>query len=455
MRVTEHRLESPIGVRISSATAALLPTEISGDDAAKWVLEFDSLVRGEASADDARRLISRPSESESLQLELLEQLVAIAAVPRLTFYFGTLFHIGTSWTRAERTAADCRFLLGNDDARRISLSRLSSVVGSDRQSAVEDFLRRACDVTVADSEATIARARRWWNEWRTEVDPQRLAIESLQRADGIGSEGRARLCLEAYRAISAPSLLSESLRDDGVTYTAPPSVDISAAVLSSFIATSAATALMAPYPHYVDPSYVDYYFREGARSMLETPAITAGINVLRERYRDHDPFQAYYPLRKAASEALLDLIAENTLAVGIASPWMSQWRAAIDRTPSKEITLKQPDDIELLREWVRHSTDSTLKYGLIKHHVGAPLSDHLQRVFEDDWIESLAVATAPREDLSEPFVWTFDSFGVLIELAIDSLSALGYNIITPSATRLRKLFSLRTSGGARWNKLRW
>src|ERR1051325_1940308 len=205
----------------------LLPSQIREDSLAAWVMNFDSLRE-------------RPSESQRDEqrsdLWAVDLFVTSSLQRQIPFYFASLFHIGRQWKVSERAISDVEKASSTDNLRtstRLTANRLrsrdrrlASLFGRESEVATQALvvlLKSSAD----EHRTRLSEARRWWSEWRSEVERVRHDVNRISELT-VGDSGKslwrelANLAVQSYR----PSQLRMSLQVVGVTFPHHPEPDV-------------------------------------------------------------------------------------------------------------------------------------------------------------------------------------------------------------------------------------
>jgi len=168
----------------------------------------------------------------------------------------------------------------------------------------------------------------------------------------------------------------------------------------------------------------------------------------------NDPFEAYLPLHKPASDELRNLILEHTLP-GYGrlqhSPWLAAWKRCVEYDSSSAITARPKDrSAEKIANAFARSADCAIKDSLPDHFLpGEAWDDVAQRLFESAWVAKIADQIVSTSAKRGDDGWTFESFVTMVQGVAAILNDLGYRLIAPSETRLEKLWDqLHSDGGS-------
>ena len=68
-----------------------------------------------------------------------------------------------------------------------------------------------------------------------------------------------------------------------------------------------------------------------------------GLERLKRKYRQEDPFEPYLPFAKPVTEALRNLVIEHTLPGNESSPWLDAWHRCVEYNPATALTVPFKD----------------------------------------------------------------------------------------------------------------
>jgi hypothetical protein len=476
---------------LSQMRGEFLPNEIREDESARWVMDFDDLRQREGSSG-----MSWENSRES-DYWALDMIVTSTLQRQIPFYFASLFHIGRQWKVSESAAgaveeasssdnldASAKLTLANLRLNNIRDKRLAAPSGgignvfTEALSALleslgqrkrgKNVVTEALSILLKSSRqrhlAQLQESRRWWTEWRGEV--QRLReqvnlVQELARGDPNYRLWReiATFAVQPYR----PSQLRTSMEAAGVTFltdrsrsgAAPAYPDLMWPLL---VAASGFSKSGDPFAH-----ELMFEFRDALHDVNEETRFGDLRRVALERLRQKylhidDPFEPYMPLRKPASEELRNLIIANTLP-GYGeqrSPWLAAWKRCVEYNPSS--ALKVPAKGKR-GDWsakgFARSADSAIKDQLPDHFLpGETWNDLVQRLFENAWISTIADQIAGSNKEAGDNGWTFAAFVKMIEGVVAILNEIGYRLSAPSGARLKKLWE-RLHSDKRWTSEEW
>jgi len=459
-----------------------LPKETRADDLAEWVMGFDDLRRREGPSGTSRE------DSRESDYWALDMVVTSTLQRQIPFYFASLFHIGRQWKVSESAASavedasssenlDASAKLTLDNLRRnnvrdkrlgapfwgvgnVFTEALSILLESPGQrKRRKNVVTRALSILLKSSgqrhSAQLQESRRWWIEWRGEVQRLREQVNRVQELARGQSDYRlwreiASFAVQAHR----PSQLRTSMEVAGVTF--PHQAELTdrsrsgaAAVYPELMwpllmAASGSSKFGDPFAHEMmfEFRHVLHDFNEETRfGELRRVALER----LRQKYLHvDDPFEQYLPLRKPASEELRNLIIANTLpGYGVQrSPWLAAWKQCVEYNPSNalKVPLKNKKGERSAQGFAR-SADSAIKDQLPDHFLpGETWNDLVQRLFENAWISTIADQVAGSNKEAGDNGWTFAAFVEMIEGVVAILNGVGYRLSAPSEARLRRLW---------------
>jgi hypothetical protein len=437
------------------ARTEFLPEEIREDKNANWVLSFDEL---RTRPSQGERFSERPNDSS---LWILDLIVTSTLQRRMPYFFAALFHIGRQWKVSEsalRSLEKASDQKNVDDTLRLTLNSLRELASSDKQVA-ELYDREGRDTAEALSlllkssgEQHVGRlreAQRWWGVWSEEVNVLRNRIARLQEF-GF-QEGGYRLSREVVAFLSEgyrPSRLRETLEGTGVRFgseiersTAPWPI-VYSEMLTPLVLLSLTEGGKGPFFHefiFEWRHIIHDLRRESEYGELRRTALER----LKQKYRHgEDPFEPYLPLVKPVTEALRNLVIEHELPGSQSSPWLDAWQRCIEYNPAAALSVpfKGIPDRERIKAFARDA-DSAIKHELPDQYLpGESWDDFVQRLFESAWVSSIADQIVNTSKQDPAAKWTFDFFASVVEAVVKNLNEIGYSLVSPSTTRLKKLW---------------
>ena len=441
----------------------LLPPQIREDSLAAWVMNFDSLRErpSEPQRDDRRS-----------DLWAVDLFVTSSLQRQIPFYFAALFQIGRQWKVSEQAISDVEKASSTDNLRlstRLTASRLrsrdrrlASLFGRESEVATE-ALTLLLKSSEGEHSARLRDARRWWSEWRAEVERLRHDVNRIGELASGDSGGRlwrelANLAVQSYR----PSQLRMSLQAAGVTFPHHPEADVGrpAALYSELL--SPLIFLAASQGKFRGPFFHEFAFemRHVVHDVKEEIAYGESRRIalerLRRKYADTDPFERYQPLRMPADEELRNLILEHTVpGYGRTfSPWLATWKACVEYDSSKsQVVPANLRDDEGIVGFTR-SADCAIKDGLPDHFLPGETWERLvQRLFERRWIEITANQMISSNENTDAG-WTLDMLVTLIDRVTIALNEIGYRLSSPAIARVTTLWN-KLHSDKRWTDTEW
>ncbi len=456
-----HRSVKAESVRdaLSEMRGELLPKEIRNDALARWVLNFDEL----RSARPPEFLEKQRKRDDEFPVWIIEGMLSAALERQIPFYFASLFHIGRQWSVSERSLKALRKANTRDNlmssarltakslSERASLSRgLQQIV----KSSPEELAGKLVPLLEAarfQHDVRMSEARRWWKAWQKEVTSLRNQVAGIQESGRDIRYDRfwQQVAMMSFQS-QRPSNLRLSMQASGVQFKTEgissqhSGLGLDDAVVPLMLAAIASSGGDLRSLRYFD-RYAEHYFHDVLREAHYRPLREAAMRRLYEKYHASEPFDAYRPLKKPASEQLKDLIAEHTLPGNEPSPWLSVWQDCLAPEPSSWSKFSEGDvtDFNTIAAFAA-SADSTIKKGLRQEEIelGEPWARYMQRLFES-WLHDLAQAAATRHKEakdSKTRSWEVKDFTILAESVAGHLTKIGYQLTLPTEERLKLLW---------------
>lgn len=437
----------------------LLPAEIREDGLANWVRGFDEL-RNSGRQDYFRE------HSDNPPIWAMNAVVLSALQKRIPFYFATLFHIGRQWKVSESAlrdldkASDRQNLalstqLTLDNLRRRDDRRLSAL--SERQAETTEALAVLLGSAGREHSDRLREARRWWGEWRNEVDRLRSQVDRLEEVGGAERDYRlwretARFVLEGSR----PSQLRAQMEQRGLKFAEGEEKTGSWPVMFSDVW---APLLLAGLASGKEP-YFEHFFFEWRHMLhdLEHEARygelrRAALSRLTRKYGSDDPFEHFLPMRRPATEHLRYLCVEHRLPGGQNSPWLDAWQRCLDDDAAITVDFIYSEGPKGSRFSDSASGFARAADSAIKRHVqddyepGESWDQFVQRLFEAQWVYNVAGQMAHGNRNTKVERWSFSFFRELVGEVVLALSNMGYRCRVPDENRLRELWDLHPHTG--------
>jgi hypothetical protein len=455
---------------LSLSRQEFLPTEISEDDLAVWVMGFDDLrLRSDLREKPFRR------DDEYGVFWALDLVTVSALQKQMPFYFASLFQIGRQWKVSEKVLASlegasseeslratARLNQQTDDdlARDRIVSRLFEQSGPETTEALSFLLRSARE----HHTERLHQSRRWWQQWRDEVRRLREQVNEVQQI----SERRPdyRLWREIAGFVlrdSQGSPLRISMEVAGVHF-----ADGGGGATATRLAVAQSDPLIPllflgfglagsrgpvaeefyfEWRHILHDLRYEAEYRESRRIALERLA-------RKYSHGEDDPFESYMPLQKPASEHLRNLVIEHTLPGNQLSPWLSTWRRCIEfnsatavRVPVKDLT-----ESNSVKAFARDA-DCAIKQALPNEfRPGETWKEFHQRLFEFEWVLKVAAQIISNDANAQG--WDFARFVELVTSVVGALNKSGYELERATKDRLRKLWD-RLHGDKPWSVTDW
>jgi hypothetical protein len=437
------------------ARTEFLPDEIRDDKNANWVLSFDEL-RLRPSQEGSFR--DRPNDSALWALDII---VTSTLQRRIPYFFAALFHIGRQWRVSQsalRSLDKASDQKNANDTLRLTLDSLRELSRSDKQVA-ELYDRQGRDTAEAlslvlkssgEQHATRLReAQRWWGVWLGEVDTLRSQVERLQEfgfqsADYRLSREVVTFLAENYR----PSSLRATLESAGVKFASEIERNVSSLpiayseVLTPLLLLSLTSSRKEPFLHEMMFEW-RHILHDLRRDIEYGESRRVALDRLKRKYpHGEDPFEPYLPLVKPATDALRNLVIEHTLPGDQSSPWLSAWSRCVDYDPTTALAVAFKDvrDRKAVNAFAR-AADAAIKHKLPDDYLpGESWENLVQRLFESAWVSSIADQIVRTSQTDAASKWTFDSFAYLVEAVVKLLNKIGYDLASPSPTRLKRLW---------------
>lgn len=231
IELTRVDLDADVEATLLSFTHDLLPDEITKSYLSDWILNFDSLRRGRFQSDRSKE------ETDDPIAALISTTVESSLSPNVTFYFGSLFHIGRQWQISTFALDSIESALRknnlketvsrNVDKFRATLSSLD-VAKSNDERIVSTLLEEALGFAQKHHQQRIDVARGYWKLWQYEVQELIALVEKCSEeynrySYGRWNEGRPEFLsnstlLSLARFSYRLKPLFRSFTDDGVQF---------------------------------------------------------------------------------------------------------------------------------------------------------------------------------------------------------------------------------------------
>ncbi|HJR08569.1 MAG TPA: hypothetical protein VJ842_15020 [Pyrinomonadaceae bacterium] len=397
--------------------------------------------------------------------------MAAALQQLMPLYFASLFHIGRQWRVSEmaiqslESASTDRNILGSVRLTKDNLARFRNRQAVMlRETSTESFagsLRTIYSLGIEHHRSQLRTAQTWWRAWREEVESLKRSVDNYRETSGQRDAERAwpvviDVIFQTYR----PSPLQLSLEQSGVNFKehiARKPILNQGALSDPLLLLLFAAIIPGRYSGYEHSRHIEYLIHELFRVLRYKPEVQLVLERLRKKYDLDNPFDEYQPMVRAASKELRQLIKENELPDGDASPWLKIWKNSLEEEPSSLEALRprRLDDAGVIQSFA-HSADST-----IKRHIddsirpGELWKEFVQRLFEYEWISAIVeqIAEANKESTSNVKPWSFDSFIKLIKKVISQLNEVGYTLVMPDEQRCRAVWDkANTEDGLDYNE---
>lgn len=448
---------------------ALLPEEIQKDINAKWILSFDHRDG------HSERAKSPDLDSAQVAYYAAEQAVTALLQERVPFYLATLFHIGRQWKISAELGREARRL---QDEKNLTASGESLVAFAKQAGrALDPNLAR--ESVIAFSKAAInqhdhglVQAQKSWPVWTEEVDDLRkLVVTFGEQAPRHRDRSEDEAQLEWLSTFSLllffqqrPSRIRSTLRETGVVF--QDGVEAWPPTQTSFLAAPIVFAIASLATRY--RSYeLDRFFHQWQDLFYDHRRLVRRIEIeplvrdaearLFARYGGQSPLTEFSVGKKAASEALVNLLRENEFVDRVQSRWRQEWEATLESVYS--FTPVPPSEQALIPARIERalfSADGAIKKAILGHRTPIEtFSEYCQRAFEQDWVRVVANSIFRKpdkdKDPSTVNVWTLGDFEALLAEVVRALNNIGYQLVMPKTERLKTLVTKAQVGQPLWD----
>lgn len=452
-----HRRVADRSVRqaLSNIRTGLLPAEIREDGLANWVMRFDDLHRRQNEPPPFR------DQSDESAVWAANVVVLSSLQKRIPFYFAALFHIGRQWKVSESAVRDLEKAIQGDNlaqSARLTLENLRTLDVADKRlfglfepqgrnmtQALSVLLQSAGN----EHSNRLREARRWWSAWQEEVRQLRSQVDRLQDV-GRGEPSHrlwreaARFVLEGYR----PSALRSIMEGSGVKFAGDPDRTIGpwtgsyAEVLAPLMLLGLSSGGKEPFFEHMmfEWRHVFHDFEQEARyGELRRAALT---RLAQKINTQGDPFEAYRPLKSAATEHLRYLWIEHVLPGNQDSPWLSIWQQCLDDDPERTVdfSVRGKVDDKMAGGFARNADSAIKRHIREAYTTGETWEQFIQRLFESRWVYQLARQISYTNRKSGGVKWSFDFFRDVVSSVVAVLNNVGYDLALPPEDRLERLW---------------
>ena len=221
-KISHVSLKGRVRDRLHSAVADLLPEEFRNDPVVKWVVSHDSLYRAKTDGDYNRN---------APWMEDIAESIASEVQPKISFYFGSLFHIARMRSVSFYCKQNVNLLNSEDNLERsaanianqqIEISKFSGVIAQDSATALLQSLSRVARENASQQEQL---ATYWWKIWLVEAGALRKATQNFDESWLSGDMQRLMPNRNLFRSIvdllgvfNERSQLLESMKREGVRF---------------------------------------------------------------------------------------------------------------------------------------------------------------------------------------------------------------------------------------------
>jgi hypothetical protein len=405
----------------------------------------------------------------------LKQVVTSTVQRQIPFYFAALFHIGRQWKVSESAVSALKKALTGENLRASAVLTLNSLQHDelhDQQLAalferetgiVVEALGTLLESSEQEHSAQLQASRRWWAEWRDEVSDLSRHVERIGQLADQDPDGRLWQEVSTFAIQGTrPSALRASMEVAGLRFahldatgTSHPVAFFSTVLPLLMVALTMSDSgdrtrhdIMYDLRHLVVNITEELRYGEARRVALER---------LQQKYSyREDPFEAYLPLRKPATEELQNLIIEHTLPGGAHSPWLDVWKrnVAYNSWSTVNLPFKDVHDKTTAEAFAR-SADCAIKSDLpADFRTGETWTELIQRLFERKWVRPTSIRLVETNKRLGDDAWGLESFVTLIDGVVGAMNDVGYSLSPISRSRLEMLWDHSHSDKA-WRDEEW
>lgn len=454
-KISRISLNNRVTDGLHDAVTDLIPEEYFDNPVVKWVVAHDSLARSKAGGD---------SVNDSPWMAAVAEYIASEVEPKVSFYFGSLFHIARMRSVSFYCKQNVELL---NSGRNLERSATNLVNLSNDRFGIENALSSESADTLLRKLSGMARenaiqqerlATHWWEIWLKEAGVLKNATNSFDESWRAGESRRKRpnrqlfrSAIDLLRICNEESLLLESMKKEGVRFKG-----VSAHGRSGLMGLGGIPflfAMMAGNYEGDDRFFMhelEHMVHDWARSEREQriqPQVEIALDMLKSKYGNRNPFDDYLPLNRPADSKLRDLCFEHRLPNSENSPWRANWAARIENQyiGSKHNPLLLPVKDKL--EWAVRLADSVIKQNVCDDIL--PTEDwnrFVQRLFEDYCVKELGKGAGGANAKEDKEVWTEGAFSAFIRELTERVKRLGYEVSAPEDFRLRALLEKAKDG---------